>query len=290
MAHIIDGKAIARTIRSEVAEQVRLIVNRNQRKPGLNLLLVGEDPASNIYVRNKSKDCEQVGIASVVQRLPADVTEEQVIEIIELWNADKYVDGILVQLPLPRHIDEHRVIRTIDPSKDVDGFHPISAGNLMIGIDGFIPCTPAGVLELLKRSNIDPGGMHAVVVGRSNIVGKPLSMLLAQKRPQGNATVTICHTGTKDLIEYTRTADLLVAAIGRAQAITREHVKEGAVVIDVGINRISTPNGETMVGDVDYASVFDVVRAITPVPGGVGPMTRAMLLTNTLRAYHGLQQ
>lgn len=290
MAHIIDGKAIARTIRSEVAEQVRLIVNRNQRNPGLNLLLIGDDPASNIYVRNKSKDCEQVGITSVVQRLPVDVSEQQVLEIIEMWNADEAVDGILVQLPLPKHIDEHRVIRTIDPSKDVDGFHPISAGNLMIGLDGFIPCTPAGVLELLKRSNIDPGGMHAVVVGRSNIVGKPLSMLLAQKRPQGNATVTICHTGTRNLIEYTRTADLLVAAVGRAHAITREHVKDGAVVIDVGINRVSTPGGETMVGDVDYKSVFDVVSAITPVPGGVGPMTRAMLLTNTLRAYHGLRQ
>ena len=285
MTQIIDGKAIARTIRSEVQEQVSNIVSRGLRTPGLNLLLVGDDPASNVYVRNKSKDCEQVGIRSVIVRMPADVSEEQVLELVEQWNADPNVDGILVQLPLPKHINEHRVLRTIDPDKDVDGFHPINAGKLLIGLDGFIPCTPAGVLEMLRRSNINPSGMHAVVVGRSNIVGKPLAMLLAQKREQGNATVTICHTGTKNLIEYTRTADLLIAAVGKAGAITKEHVREGTVVVDVGINRVVVDGVEKLVGDVDFEAVAPLTSAITPVPGGVGPMTRAMLLTNTLRAF-----
>ena len=288
MAQIIDGKAIAATIRSEVAEAVAQRLAGGSRTPGLNLLLVGEDPASEVYVRYKSKDCEKVGIRSTIVRLPADASQQQVIDQVKAWNDDDSVDGILVQLPLPKHIDEHEVINTIDPAKDVDGFHPENAGKLLIGLDGFIPCTPYGVIEMLKRSNIEPSGMHAVVMGRSNIVGKPLAMLLAQKRPQGNATVTICHTGTKDMIEYTRSADLLIAAVGRKHVVTADHVKEGAVVIDVGINRITKPDGTNgLTGDVDFNAVEPIASAITPVPGGVGPMTRAMLLSNTIKAAEG---
>ena len=285
MAQIIDGKAIAKDIRREVREEVERLVEEGKPTPGLNLLLVGEDPASEIYVRNKAKDCEQVGIRSTIVRMDATVSEGSVIRQVEAWNADPNVHGILVQLPLPKHIDEFKVIRTIAPFKDVDGFHPENAGKLLIGLDGFVPCTPAGVLEMLKRTGIDISGKHAVVVGRSNIVGKPLAMLLAQKRSPGNATVTICHTGTRDLAEHTRRADLLVAAVGKAGVITRELVKEGAVVIDVGINRIEREDGTTyMTGDVDFGPVSEIAQAITPVPGGVGPMTRACLLLNTLKA------
>jgi len=285
MAHIIDGNAIAAEIRSEVAVAVLQRLERGLPAPGLNLLLVGEDPASEVYVRFKSKDCEKVGIRSTIVRLPADASQEQVVAQVQAWNADPSVDGILVQLPLPKHINEHDVINAIDPEKDVDGFHPVNAGKLLIGLDGFIPCTPLGVLEMLKRSNIETSGKHAVVVGRSNIVGKPLAMLLAQKRPQGNATVTICHTGTRNMTEFTRAADIVIAAVGRAKMITAEHVKPGAVVIDVGINRITKADGTNgLVGDVDFASVEPIAQAITPVPGGVGPMTRAMLLSNTMVA------
>lgn len=285
MAHIIDGKLLAREIRGEVKVEVDRIREQLGRAPGLNLLLVGEDPASEVYVRNKGTDCEKVGIRSVIVRMAADASESDVIQQVEAWNTDPSVDGILVQLPLPKHIDEQRVLRTIDPDKDVDGFHPMNAGKLMIGLDGFVSCTPAGVLEMLKRSNIETSGKHAVVVGRSNIVGKPLAMLLSQKRPQGNATVTICHTGTKDLASYTRSADILIAAVGKAKVITADMVKPGAVVIDVGINRVDHADGTTsLVGDVDYDGVTPVASAITPVPGGVGPMTRAMLLMNTLKA------
>lgn len=285
MPLIIDGKQLARDIRGEIKVEVDRIREPLGRVPGLNLLLVGEDPASEVYVRNKGTDCEKVGIRSTIVRMPADAAEADVIHQVEAWNADPTVDGILVQLPLPKHIDEMRVLRTIDPHKDVDGFHPMNAGKLMIGLDGFIPCTPYGVLEMLKRSNIETSGKHAVVVGRSNIVGKPIAMLMAQKRPQGNATVTICHTGTKDLASYTTKADILIAAVGKARVITAEMVKPGAVVIDVGINRIEHADGTTgLVGDVDYDSVAPIAHAITPVPGGVGPMTRAMLLMNTLKA------
>lgn len=285
MPLIIDGKQLARDIRGEIKVEVDRIREPLGRVPGLNLLLVGEDPASEVYVRNKGTDCEKVGIRSTIVRMPADAAEADVIQQVEAWNADPTVDGILVQLPLPKHIDEMRVLRTIDPHKDVDGFHPMNAGKLMIGLDGFIPCTPYGVLEMLKRSNIETSGKHAVVVGRSNIVGKPIAMLMAQKRPQGNATVTICHTGTKDLASYTTKADILIAAVGKARVITADMVKPGAVVIDVGINRIEHADGTTgLVGDVDYDSVAPIAQAITPVPGGVGPMTRAMLLMNTLKA------
>jgi methylenetetrahydrofolate dehydrogenase (NADP+)/methenyltetrahydrofolate cyclohydrolase len=285
MALIIDGNALAAEIRAEVAADVARLTASTGIVPGLNLLLVGEDPASTVYVRNKSKDCEKVGIRSTIVRMPATATEDEVVQQVRQWNADPTVHGILVQLPIPKHIDEHHVIRTIDPAKDVDGFHPENAGRLLIGLEGFIPCTPYGVLEMLKRYNIETSGKHAVVVGRSNIVGKPLAILLAQKRPQGNATVTICHTGTPNIAEHTRRADIVISAVGVHGVITADHVKEGAVVIDVGINRITLPDGTTkLTGDVLFDEVSAKASAITPVPGGVGPMTRAMLLRNTVTA------
>lgn len=290
MAQLIDGTAMASVIRQEIAAQVNTRLAGGSPPPGLNLLLVGDDPASEVYVRYKAKDCAAVGIASTIVRLPAEATQDEVLSIVRQWNADRHVHGILVQMPLPKHIDEHAVICAIDPAKDVDGFHPSNVGNLMIGVESFVPCTPLGVLEMLKRSGIDPSGAHAVVVGRSNIVGKPLAMLLAQKRPQGNATVTICHTGTRNLAEITQTADILIAAVGRAGIITAHNVRADAVVIDVGINRLTQPDGSSkLVGDVDFPAVEPLVRAITPVPGGVGPMTRAMLLRNTLWAAERIQ-
>jgi methylenetetrahydrofolate dehydrogenase (NADP+)/methenyltetrahydrofolate cyclohydrolase len=285
MAVLIDGNSLAAQIREEVREEVNVLASARGITPGLNLLLVGEDPASAVYVRNKGKDCEKVGIHSTILRLPETASEQEVLDVVHAWNADNSVHGILVQLPLPKHINEHRVINTISPLKDVDGFHPENAGKVMIGLDGFIPCTPYGVLEMLRRYNIETSGKHAVIVGRSNIVGKPLSILLAQKRTPGNATVTICHTGTPDIAQYTRTADILISAVGHHGVITKDHVKPGAVVIDVGINRITLPDGTTkLVGDVLFDEVEPIAQAITPVPGGVGPMTRAMLLRNTLKA------
>lgn len=255
------------------------------RSPGLNLLLVGEDPASQVYVRNKAKDCEEVGINSIIVRLPASATEHEVISTVEQWNNDDSVDGILVQLPLPKHINEHRVLEAISPAKDVDGFHPMNAGKLLIGLDGFVPCTPAGVVEMLRRTGIETNHKHVVVVGRSNIVGKPLAVLLAQKHDVGNATVTICHTGTPDIAVHTVQADIVVAAVGKINTITAKHIKPGAVVVDVGMNRIDLPDGKSkLVGDVAYDEVAEKASAITPVPGGVGPMTRAMLLCNTITA------
>lgn len=283
MAVLIDGNSLAAQIRDEVQAEVAHLRDSSGVVPGLNLLLVGDDPASAVYVRNKGKDCEKVGITSTILRLPDTATEQEVLDIVRTWNDDLSVHGILVQLPLPKHINEHRVINAISPLKDVDGFHPENAGKVMIGLDGFIPCTPYGVLEMLRRYNIETSGKHAVVVGRSNIVGKPLSILLAQKRSPGNATVTICHTGTPNIADYTRTADILISAVGSHGVITKDHVKPGAVVIDVGINRITLPDGTTkLVGDVLFDEVEPIVQAITPVPGGVGPMTRAMLLRNTL--------
>lgn len=284
-AMIIDGKKVAAEVRSSVGEDAARFLERCGRKPGLNLLLVGNDGASEIYVAAKSRDCEQVGIASIVTRLPESATESQVVDIVNAWNGDSAVDGILVQLPLPRHIDEQNVLLSIAPDKDVDGFHPENAGRLMIGMDGFVPCTPAGIIELLTYYDIPTKGKHVVVVGRSNIVGKPIAMLLAQKTPTGNATVTLCHSGTVDLPHYTRQADILIAAVGVPGIIGPDHVKAGAVVVDVGINRMNIAEGKSrLVGDVATEMVMDKVSWITPVPGGIGPMTRAMLLVNTMKA------
>lgn len=288
MAMIIDGKAIAEQIRDEVQRDVAALQASKGITPGLSLLLVGDDPASQVYVRNKAKMCEHVGIRSEIVRRPSTTSEAEVLEQVRAWNADPTVHGILVQLPLPKHINEHRVIEAIAPSKDVDGFHPENAGRLMIGLPGFVPCTPAGIIELIARTGVDTNGAHAVVVGRSNIVGKPIANLLAQKRPYGNATVTMCHTGTRDLASFTRQADILIAAVGVANIITADHVRDGVVVIDVGMNRIMLPDGTSkLTGDVDFAGVEPKARAITPVPRGVGPMTIAMLLKNTVLGASG---
>ena len=275
MATIIDGVAVAASVRERAAADVRELVTLGVT-PHLAVVLVGDDPASASYVRMKERDCEQVGIVSLDHRLPAATTQVELDALIDRLNADSAVHGILVQMPLPGHLDAESVIERIAPAKDVDGFHPESLGLLVRGLPGFRACTPAGVMELLRAYDIDPKGMRAVVIGRSTIVGKPMALLLLE----ANATVTVCHSRTVDLPGVCREADLLVAAIGRAGMIDATYVKPGAVVIDVGINR--TDAG--LVGDVDYASVEPIASAITPVPGGVGPMTRAMLMVNTVRA------
>lgn len=271
---IIDGKALAKEKRAEIAKQVEALKEKGVT-PGLAVVLVGEDPASQIYVRNKHKACEEVGIYSRKITLPEETTEEEILKIIDELNNDPEIDGILVQLPLPKHFDPDKVILSISPDKDVDGFHPVNAGRLLTGQDGFFPCTPLAVMELIKSAGVDVSGKEAVVVGRSNIVGKPVSMLLLRE----NATVTICHSKTKDLADVCRRADILVAAVGRPEMITSDYVKEGAVVIDVGINRVGE---KKVVGDVAFDEVKDKAAYITPVPGGVGPMTITMLLYNTL--------
>jgi methylenetetrahydrofolate dehydrogenase (NADP+) / methenyltetrahydrofolate cyclohydrolase len=290
MATIIDGKKISQEIRTEVKNAVDQMVREGKRVPGLAFILVGENPASQSYVRGKGKACNDVGFYSVTERVPATISEEELLAMVNRFNNDDKIHGLLVQLPLPKHIDEQKVIEAIDPAKDVDGFHPISVGKMMIGIDTYYSCTPYGIIELLKRCNIDPSGKHVVVVGRSNIVGKPIANMLMQKKEWANAIVTIAHTAAKDLSYYTKQADILIAAIGRQNAITKEMVKPGAVVIDVGINRIDDPTSKTgtrLVGDVDFENVKEIASAITPVPGGVGPMTIAMLLVNTLKAAGG---
>jgi len=284
MAEILDGKQLAKTIRAELKEKVAELKSSGVT-PGLALLLVGDNPASQVYVRSKAKACAEVGIFSVVEKRPAETTQAEVLELIAQWNADPRIHGILVH-----HLDEEAVTLAIDPRKDVDGFHPENMGRLVEGLPGFVPCTPAGIIEILRRYNISTVGKHAVVLGRSNIVGKPIANLLYQKSAYANATVTICHTATQDLAQYTRSADILIVAAGRPQLITGDHIREGVVVIDVGINRVedpTTPKGYRLVGDVDFDSVAPKAAAITPVPGGVGPMTIAMLLTNTVRAATG---
>jgi methylenetetrahydrofolate dehydrogenase (NADP+)/methenyltetrahydrofolate cyclohydrolase len=279
-AQLLDGAALAQRIRAEVAEQAARLT-RQGTPPGLAVLLVGDDPASAVYVKHKVKDCEEAGLRSVLQRLPADTTEADLLARIRALNADSSIHGILVQLPLPPHLDAQRVIETISPLKDVDGFHVASAGALMTGQPGFVPCTPLGVMKLLDHAGVDLTGAEAVVVGRSNIVGKPQAMLLLQ----ASATVTICHSRTRDLATHCRRADVLVVAAGRARMVTGDMIKPGAVVIDVGMNRIPDgPQAGRLCGDVDFDSAAAVAGAITPVPGGVGPMTRAMLLVNTLEA------
>ncbi len=278
MAHIIDGKAISAAVRAEITADTAAFIKETGVTPGLAVVIVGTDPASQVYVRNKRKACTEVGFYSEAYELPEETTQEALEALVDKLNADPKIHGILVQLPLPRHLDEQRILLRIRPEKDVDAFHPYNVGRIMIGDYNYLPCTPAGVMELLKRSGVDVNGKECVVVGRSNIVGKPMAMLLLQ----ANGTVTICHSRTKNLSETTRRADILVAAIGKPEFFTADMVKEGAVVIDVGMNR--RPSDGKLCGDVDYASVEPVASYITPVPGGVGPMTITMLMQNTLRA------
>lgn len=286
-AELIDGKAIAEAIRSEVAADVARLTSLGV-VPGLTVVLVGDDAASATYVGAKEKASKAAGMKGDTIRLPASTTQAELLALVERLNADATVHGILVQMPLPRHIDPDTVIRHILPEKDVDGFHPVNVGKLLIGhTDGFVSCTPAGVIELLLRSGVDTRGAEAVIVGRSNIVGKPMAALLVQGRAGGDATVTVCHSRTKDLAAHTRRADILIAAIGRAEMITGDMIKPGAVVIDVGMNTkpdATRAKGTRLCGDVYFESAVEVASKITPVPGGVGPMTIAMLLRNTVRA------
>ncbi|MBQ8849320.1 MAG: bifunctional methylenetetrahydrofolate dehydrogenase/methenyltetrahydrofolate cyclohydrolase FolD [Clostridia bacterium] len=277
MANIIDGKAISAAIRAEIKQETEIFAKENGFRPGLAVIIVGEDPASQVYVRNKRRACEEVGFYSEAYELPAETTQEELNTLVDKLNANEKIHGILCQLPLPKHLDENEVILRIDPKKDVDAFHPVNVGRIMIGDYSFLPCTPAGVMALLERSGIEISGKECVVVGRSNIVGKPQAMLLLH----ANGTVTICHSRTKNLAEVCRRADILVAAIGKADFFTGDMVKEGAVVIDVGMNRRA--DGK-LTGDVDFESVAPKASYITPVPGGVGPMTITMLMKNTLTA------
>lgn len=289
MAIIIDGKQTAATIRMELKEKCAALAARGV-VPKIALLLVGEDPASMSYVGSKEKATKEIGMDSIVVRMPDSATEDKVLALINEWNSDPSVHGILVQLPLPKQINEQRVIRAIDPAKDVDGFHPENFGRLVIGLPGFVSCTPAGIMELIKRYNIETKGKHVVVVGRSNIVGKPIANLLYQKTEGANAIVTICHTAAPDISVYTRQADILIAAMGVPEVIKAEHVKDGVTIIDVGVNRVedpSRPKGSRLTGDVDFESVLPKAYAITPVPGGVGPMTIAMLMMNTYKSAAG---
>ena len=290
-AQIIDGKAIAADIRAEVAERVRRLKEERGVMPAQAFVLVGDNPASISYVRGKGRACEDAGIQSQTIHLPESTSEAELLELIAKANADPKLHGMLVQLPLPPQIDEQRVTAAIAPEKDVDGLHPMNVGRLFKGDPYLLPCTPAGVVEMLIRSGHPPDGKHVVICGRSNLVGRPLAAILIQKRAGANATVTLCHTGTKDLAYHSRQADILVAAMGRAKAITADMVREGTVVIDVGINRVedaSRKTGYRLVGDVDFEAVAEKAAAITPVPGGVGPMTVAMLLTNTVKAAEAL--
>jgi methylenetetrahydrofolate dehydrogenase (NADP+)/methenyltetrahydrofolate cyclohydrolase len=280
-ARILDGKALAKTVRGEVAEQVAHFKARTGVTPGLAVVLVGDNPASHVYVRNKRTACEAAGMNGQVIALPADVAESALLDQIDALNADPAVHGILVQLPLPRHVDERRALERVDPRKDVDGFHPVNAGLLAAGTPRFVPCTPLGVKVMLTSAGIETRGAHAVVLGRSNVVGKPMALLLLQKDRGGDATVTVCHTGTKDPAAHARQADILIAAVGKPEQVRGDWVKPGAVVIDVGIHK--RPDG-SLCGDVHYKEVAEVANWITPVPGGVGPMTVTMLLQNTLQA------
>jgi methylenetetrahydrofolate dehydrogenase (NADP+)/methenyltetrahydrofolate cyclohydrolase len=284
-AKILDGKQLAQQLRSELAEEVIEFIQNNGTMPCLAAVLVGDNAASEVYVRNKRRACEAVGIESQLHRLGGDASTDDLLKLIAKLNKDAEVHGILIQLPLPRQIDKNRVLSAVNPNKDVDAFHPENVGRLVQGRPRFLPCTPQGVQQLLVRNKIETAGKQVVVLGRSEIVGRPLSIMLSQHGVGGEATVTICHSRTRDLAAVTRQADILIAAIGRAKFVTAEFVKPGAVVVDVGINR--TDAG--VVGDVDYAAVAEVAGAITPVPGGVGPLTIAMLLRNTLSAAQSLE-
>jgi methylenetetrahydrofolate dehydrogenase (NADP+)/methenyltetrahydrofolate cyclohydrolase len=286
-ARILDGAAVAAEIRAEVAEQVKTLVGAGIM-PGLAVVIVGDDPASQIYVKSKGQACHEAGMLSETVRLPAETTEAELLAVVDRLNADPTIHGFITQLPLPKHIDSGKVLLRISPSKDVDGFHPVNVGKLSVGDPtAFRPATPFGVQQMLVRLGIETRGAHAVILGRSNIVGKPMASLLLQDSPGGNATVTVCHSRSRDLPSITRQADILIVAIGKPGFVTRDMVKPGAVVVDIGINRVtdaSHPRGYRVVGDVDFEAVAEVASAITPVPGGVGKMTIAMLLSNTLQA------
>ena len=285
-AKIIDGKQVAAEMRAEIKNEVAELKKKNI-VPGLGVILVGEDPASQSYVKAKERACEEAGIFSDDNRLPDDTSEDDLIALVEKMNNDDKINGILVQLPLPKHINESRVLLAIDPDKDVDGFHPMNVGKMVVGERAFLPCTPHGCIQLLKRSGVKIEGAKVVIVGRSNIVGKPLANMLIQKNENGNATVTVCHTRTKNLKEEVLQAEIIVAAAGRPNTITADMVKKGAVVIDVGVNRVDDPTrkrGYRLVGDVDFEAIKEKASLITPVPGGVGPMTITMLLYNTLES------
>ncbi|MQF65887.1 bifunctional 5,10-methylenetetrahydrofolate dehydrogenase/5,10-methenyltetrahydrofolate cyclohydrolase [SAR202 cluster bacterium AC-647-P02_OGT_505m] len=284
---IIDGIGLSRQVKSEVSDSVKRLKMETGRSPGLSVVLVGDDPASAIYVRNKQRGADEVGILGETISMPKTATENEVIRVVNELNSDPNCDGILVQLPLPEHIDEGRVTLSIDPLKDVDGLHPFNSGLLAAGKPRFVPATPGGIVQMLVRTGNDPMGRHVVVLGRSNIVGRPLSNLLSLKGKGGNATVTVCHSQTKNIEELCRSAEILIAAIGIPEYVTSDMVSDGVVAIDVGINRVSAPDrkrGYKLVGDIDFLSVSQKASAITPVPGGVGPMTIAMLLSNTLLA------
>lgn len=285
-AQIIDGKQTAQQMREELKAEVAELKKENI-VPGLGVILVGEDPASQSYVTAKERACEEMGIYSDDNRLPADATQEQLIDLVKKMNNDPKINGILVQLPLPKHLNESEVLLTISPDKDVDGFHPTNIGKMVAGEKAFLPCTPHGVIQLLQRHGVKLEGAEVVVVGRSNIVGKPVANMLIQKSPTGNATVTVCHTRTKDLTTHTKRADIIIAAVGRPNTITADMVKDGAVVIDVGVNRVedaTKKRGYRLAGDVDFEPVSQKASLITPVPGGVGPMTITMLLYNTVES------
>ena len=285
-AKLINGNEVAQQIREELKKETAQLKEKYNLVPGLVTILVGENPASVSYVTAKQKTSKELGFYSIQDNQPATITEEQLLKLIEKYNKDPKIHGILVQLPLPKHINETKILYAIDPKKDVDGFHPVNVGKLMIGEADYLPCTPAGIQQLLIRSGAKIEGAEVVVVGRSNIVGKPIANILLQKQKGANATVTICHTGTKDMAFHTKRADILIVAAGKPKAVTSDMVKEGAVVIDVGVNRIGmTPEGKAkLCGDVDFDAVKEKASAITPVPGGVGPMTITMLMMNTVKA------
>ena len=285
-AQIIDGKQVAAEMREELKKEVAKLKEQGI-VPGLGVILVGEDPASKSYVTAKERTCEEIGIYSDDNRLPAETSQKELMARVRKMNKDPKIHGILVQLPLPKHLNETEVLLAIDPAKDVDGFHPVNVGKMVVGEESFLPCTPHGVIQLLIRSGVKIEGADVVIVGRSNIVGKPLANMLIQKKPNRNATVTVCHTRTKDLARHTRRADILIAAAGQPNTITADMVKEGVVVIDVGVNRVDDPTkkqGFRLVGDVDFEAVKEKASLITPVPGGVGPMTITMLMYNTVEA------
>jgi methylenetetrahydrofolate dehydrogenase (NADP+)/methenyltetrahydrofolate cyclohydrolase len=285
-AQIINGNEVAKQIRGELKQEIAELKEKYNLVPGLATVLVGEDPASQVYVGQKEKTSQNLGVYSERHDLPADTSQEDLIKLINNLNKDPKIHGILVQLPLPKHLNEEEVLYAIDPKKDVDGFHPVNVGKLMIGEPDYLPCTPAGIQQLLIRTGIETKGAEVVVVGRSNIVGKPIANIMLQKKEGANATVTVCHTATKDMAFHTRRADILIVAAGRAKAITADMVKEGVVVIDVGVNQIGmTKDGKRILsGDVDFDTVKEKAKAITPVPGGVGPMTITMLMMNTVKA------